>query len=327
MRFVLLSSLLSLSLVLPTVARAQLMVTFESPGRDAPYDYTNPPLSLAECEANDTISVRVSGLDGTGTILDVWRGTGNVDCTPTEARVMDTRTCEPLTLMADQSINSTTMQKDLQVEVQELVDCTSGTSQFQIWFLVANAMMSVEAVTLSGSLSIQYDPDGPSAPTELSDAAGDTMASTTWTQPTETDVQEYVVYGDGTSVAGSCDEALATTTIVAGEALPAGLVELGRSTGSGLTFDPSALASTYGQSAAIVVVALDRAGNASVASNVACATRIETTGFCDAYDCGDGCSVAGGAGIAGAEETSGLALGLGALLAFVLGRRRKKGAR
>jgi hypothetical protein len=286
-------ALLWVSVSLPSAAAAQLMVTFETAGRDAPFDYTNPPVGLAECMANSTVDLRVSGLDGTGTILDVWRVAGTVDCTPTEARIMDTRTCTPLTLAVDQTINSTTMQKDMPIELSEILDCTSGSATFNIWFLVANAMASVEPVMLSGSLQIQYDPDAPAAPTGLTDAAGDTMASTTWTQPTVMDIFEYIVYADTTSVATTCEESLATTQLVEGGELPPGMVELGRSTGSGLTIDPSQVTMDYGGTAAIAVVAVDRAGNVSVVSNIACASRIETTGFCDAYECGSGCSVSG----------------------------------
>jgi hypothetical protein len=102
-----------------------------------------------------------------------------------------------------------------------------------------------------------------------------------------------VVYGDPGSKARSCDDSLATTLLVAGEAVPAGMTELGRSMGGGFAIDPVSVAPAYGDTFAMVVVAVDRASNESVASNVACGTRIETMGFCDAYDCGDGCSVSG----------------------------------
>jgi hypothetical protein len=311
-----------LVLVLPAAVSAQLTVTFTTSGRTMPNDdYVTPPLGLAECTTDAMLDVRVRGLDGSGTILDVWRVAGTVDCTTTESRVMDTRTCTPLSLMADQSINSTTMQKDMAVSLSELVDCSAASSTFNVWFLVANAMASVEPVTLSGSLQIQYDSDPPSAPTELSDAMGDTMALAQWTQATASDILEYAVYADSSSVAGTCAESLANTQFVEGEPLPGGsLVELGRSSGNMLTFDPSDFASEPGNTAAIVVVTFDRAGNPSAVSNIACASRVETTGFCDAYDCGNGCSASG------PLQPSGGRLGafMMRIAAFTVARRRRR---
>jgi hypothetical protein len=312
-------------LTLPSTAAAQLMVTFETAGRETNLNYTNPPVGLEECMANGTVDLRVSGLDGTGTILDVWRAAGTIDCTATEARVTDTRTCTPLPLTADQSIDSTTMQKDMTVQLSELLDCTSGAATYGIWFLVANAMASVEPVTLSGSLPIQYDPDPPTAPTNLTDAAGDTMATATWTQPAATDILEYVVYADMTSVAMACEESLAMTQLVEGAALPtAGLVELGSSVGSGVTINPSMITTMTGGTAAMVVVAVDDAGNVSVVSNTACASRIETTGFCDAYDCENGCSVSGAPRPGQGGLAALLVIGVTSTLALRRARRRAR---
>lgn len=81
----------------------------------------------------------------------------------------------------------------------------------------------------------------------------------------------------------------------------------------------------FGQTAAIVVTAVDEAGNESPTSNVACITRVQTVGFCDRIggceEDGCTCRAAPGAPRPGAATAMAAGVALGALVWF---RRRRK---
>ncbi|MBW2463466.1 MAG: hypothetical protein JRH11_17580 [Deltaproteobacteria bacterium] len=209
--------------------------------------------------------------------------------------------------------------------MSELIDCAGESGGVTIWFLLANTTMSTEAVTLFASLQVTYDKTPPSAPTDLSDTSGDSMASISWTQSPETDVQRYDVYGDPASVSGSCDDAKAATSLVAGgEVATASYRFLGQSTGSTVVIDPGELGLDFGQFGAIVVVATDQGLNQSPASNVACVARIETEGFCDDYGECDSCTVIGHPGMAKPSGTSLTALSFIFAVGLGFARRRRK---
>ncbi len=79
-----------------------------------------------------------------------------------------------------------------------------------------------------------------------------------------------------------------------------------------------------GGSGLVTVVEVDYAGNESVASDLACISRVPTNGFCDAYgeNC-KSCSVSGAPGLPGGAPTA--ALGIMVLAMLGLARRRSRG--
>lgn len=311
----------------PSMAAAQMTLAYESPdpNRLPSVGYVSPPLGAVECDLTDPVRFRLSGLDSTGTFIDIWSGPGTTDCSTVEARNPLDGTCTHVTVGADTMLSGSPSQANLDIYMNELVNCAGDSGGVTIWFLLANTTMSTEAVTLSASLQVTYDKTPPSAPMDLGDSSGDSMATISWTQSPETDVQRYDVYGDGASVSGSCDEAKAATSLVAGGEVATGSYRfLGQSTGSTVVINPGELGLDFGQFGVIVVVATDQGLNQSVASNLACVARIETQGFCDAYGECESCTVAGRPGMARPGGTSLSALSFIFAVGLGFARRRRK---
>ena len=313
--------------VAPSMAAAQMTLTYESPDEDRlpSVGYVSPPLGLTECELLDPVAFRLNGLDTTGTFIDIWSGPGSTDCTPAAARNPLDGTCTALTVTADTMLSGNPVQIDLDIAMSELIDCAGDSAGSTIWFLLANTLGSTEEVTLSVSLPVTFDRTQPSPPTEIGDTSGDTMATISWTQASDTDIQRYDVYGDPGSLGVSCDEARAATSLVPGsDFTAAGYVFLGQSTGSSTVVNPEDLGMATGDSATFVVISTDQALNSSVVSEVACVSRIDTDGFCDAYGECEDCSAAGRVGLETSQMVSFPALTF--LFAAGLGfaRRRRK---
>ncbi len=314
--------------VAPSLAAAQMTLTYESPDeyRLPSVGYVSPPLGLVECELPGPVAFRLNGLDATGTFIDIWSGPGSTDCTPAAARNPLDGTCTALTVAADTMLSGNPVQIDLDIAMSELIDCAGDSAGSTIWFLLANTLGSTEEVTLSVSLPVTFDRTQPSPPTDISDpTSGDTMATISWTQAPETDIQRYDVYGDPGSLADSCDDAKAATSLVAGaDFTSAGYVFLGQSTGSSTVINPADLGLETGKFATFVVISTDQALNSSVVSDVSCVSRIDTNGFCDSYGECEDCSAAGRVGLETSQMVSFPALTF--LFAAGLGfaRRRRK---
>ena len=81
----------------------------------------------------------------------------------------------------------------------------------------------------------------------------------------------------------------------------------------------------YGESAAVVVVAVDQARNASLSSAPVCIERIETRGLCDTLDCGnDGCDCRAAPGSARGDASGPFAAALAVLLVWCARRWRRR---
>lgn len=310
----------------PSAAAAQMTLTYESPdpNRLPSVGYVAPPLGPAECALTDPVAFRLDGLDNTGTFIDIWSGPGGTDCSTVEARNPLDGTCTSVTVTADTMLSGNPAQVDLNIPMSELIDCGGSSGGSTIWFLLANTLESTEVVTLSASLAVTYDQTPPGPPTGISDTSGDSMATITWTQAADTDIQRYDVWGDRGSLGASCEASKATTSLVEGaDFVDAGYVYLGQSTGSSAVVNPGELGLADDQYATFVVISVDQALNASVVSEVSCISRVPTSGFCDASPDCENCSAAGRVGLRASGPWSISALSLLFALGLGLARRRR----
>ncbi len=316
-------------LVVPALASAQMTLAVTGvAGRTntAMLDLDTQPINADECAGNVDVTLRFTGVPTDKTLLDVWSVSGSTDCTDTAARTPMTRTCDPVTLSVPSQLQIN-MRSTLEVTfgVAELVTCGTGDSSHRIYFLAADGTATTEAVTDSAYFVLRVDQTPPAAPTEAMGLSGDTQVRVTWTGTDDGDRQEYRVYGDATSTVGGADCDPSASVFTEGEPVPDGATLLATTMGPSATVDPRELGADIDTATAIVIVAVDRAGNESVASNVTCISRVPTTGFCDEYGDCKGCSASGGPGTPRSGGFGAVAIGLAIAAARL--RRRSKGAR
>jgi hypothetical protein len=285
-----LAILTALVALAPATAFAQMTATVvqlnNSTRQASDFDLVTTPLNGTDC-MSASMDIRLRMIDSSASLIDVWRGQ---NCNQTSQRAgMATNECVHLTLSGqDLTINSRTEIDLTEVAFAELLDsCSLGDGDYGIWFLAASTAMSNEEVSSYASIDIRLDTTAPMAPINIAGGRGGTQINITWeggngTGGEASDHKEYVVYGDPGSVVMGEDCSGSTTTLVPGSPVPSGMTELSRGTGRSTTIDPRPLGAEENTSAYVVVVEVDQAGNESVASELACITRIATSGFCDA---------------------------------------------
>lgn len=285
----------------PTAAHAQITYTFQTYGdRGTPTSgaanyLVSWPLSLAECEADEPISMVVTGapFDGTGMTRlewDLWQGgtgTAGANCqTATNRRATggSAALCTHRSAWSGGGQVTTTM-PTLTFRPQELfpdgcADTASGTYVFYVMAVSAPGDTTSDVATTNFyAFNVALDFEPPTAPM-LEDAAGDRQIVVEWTNDTSETLSGARVYVDTSASCG------ASTLLVAGAAAPATLTPVALVSGSAptsATVDGSGLGLMVGESAPMAVTVLDTARNESVLSNVGCIERVPVEGFWDAY--------------------------------------------
>lgn len=333
-------------------ARAQITYTFQTygdrgpPASGATNYLVNWPLSRAECEANEPITMVVTNApyDGTGMnrrVWDLWQGgtgTMGANCqTAMNRRAVSGMepVCRHRSGWVGGEITSAMM--TLRFRPQELFPsgCTASTQGTFVFYLLAvsasgDTTTDVPAAEFT-SFSVALDFIAPEAPM-LEDAAGDRRITVEWTNSTTEMLSGARVYVDRTAACGE------STVLQAGRPAPAGLSPAATVTGSSprsATLDGEALGLEVGQGRPMAVTVLDLARNESVLSNVACIERVPVEGFWDAY-----CRERGLSAAACRERYSGCSASRGrpsirpawtaaalGLLVVVLGMRRRVGTK
>jgi len=305
----------------PTLAQGDITVSVtDVEGRDevpVTNELTNTPLNLSECEMDINITVDLREVDASSTLIDVWRSTGN-DCSDETQRSGDTATCISLSEVNIDIAGSTDKLGNV-FGVGSLVPCEDGT--YTIYFLAADSAMSTGAVTNYGTLDIAVDTTGPSPVTNLMAGDGESSISLTWELPTDSDIDHLEIYGE----VGTCADT--TLKMNEGMSVPSERTVINANVASSAqsaSVTAEELGLNIGDEAALGVVTVDTAGNASVLA-VACGTRVQTDGFCDVYEAetGQACPDECGVRAPGVERNGGpLGLALGAV-ALLLWRRRR----
>jgi MYXO-CTERM domain-containing protein len=320
-------------LVVAPAAHAQLNVTVTALGtRDATTSQLGQlatlqqsPIGVAECE-NATITFQFTGVDTTRTQLQFWWGT---DCmTATNRTTTTTSACNDLP--AETSINMMPTLTNITFPVSSIlgVQCSSGGEGVQTTYVLAltNAGDPVSTNQIK-SFPLAYDFQPPSVPTGLGDGAGDPSAAMSWVASSgaTTNTVRYEVYVDPTGCEGGMQTANA---FMAGAAVPDGLTPHSTTSSPSVSINFGDYGTPLGGYVAVAVRAIDRGGNASVLSNVACAQHVDVQTWWETYcarspqpaACAStGCSVHGAPN--GTQATLIAPLVLGALL---VARRRRR---
>jgi MYXO-CTERM domain-containing protein len=301
------------------------------------------PISKAECEESGLeLTFRIDGL-GVVTnpeFLEVWVGE---NCERTERKDADKDPCTPV---ADEELDSTlTSIPGFKVPVDELCAVDGKRT---LHFLGVDSTNSSGAAKYAGTFAITIDKSAPNPPTDVNGGSGETQIPVSWDAPSG-EVDHYLLVwddavsdGPSAGTGGSDDDggtaalqpgpsACRSTRLLGGDDLGSDVDEFP----SGLdgkrvdgNVEKTTLDGTDFRSkvAAVGVIAVDLAGNASVVSELACIRVVPTTGFWDKYqtsagavDEGCACSLPGsGASASGAWP---VLLALGTLL--MRARRRR----
>ena len=279
------------------------------------------PISQGECDAAATVTFRFSGVDTSRSNLHLYQG-ALCDDVMVRNDTTDDRCSE---LAGPYASQNRSQPPDLTFEVSELVPCgAGGAGIITVWVLALNSAMADEVSGAGQKVTfpIAYDFQGPSAPADFTATGGETTASLTWTGSGD-QITSYEIYLDPSGCGGTFTDPPDPSLLVA-------TID-GTNSSYALTF-PDTVA-TPGE-AAVVIRAIDRAGNASAPSSAVCVNRFTVTTWWETY-CGSGGTAAGCAGSGCSVEPGrmgarsgraplafGLALGLALVIA--LGRRRNR---
>lgn len=285
----------------PSAAAAQMTARFleygtarGAPGTDANTYFVNWPLSEAECTANVGIPIRLDMVPiGTPTrTLDLW-DVGAGSGTPAACQDSATRasTTSPICKHMDWSgIGATITPLEIAIPPQDFFPDGCTGSADRNFYIMALSSQGDTSETLTAThyarVRVVLDAVAPGAPT-ASSAAGDASITVGWTNPTGTEtLAEARIYVD---LAGCGGGDGGTSTLMPGGTPPGtyfARVMGGSPTSASLS--STALGLDYGESAAVAVTLVDLARNESRLSNVVCVTRVDVSGFWDAYCAGSG---------------------------------------
>ncbi len=279
------------------------------------------------------------------TTMDVYTGS---DCTSQDRDKPDLSNCR---YIDTQEIEMRPQDLEVRIPADKLFNggCDNGQlSMTTLWFLPVDAPMVGEAVSKFGTIPINIDGDPPEAPTSLTGGSGESLIRVTW-KTGERDLQEFIVYidnapttggggsagasatdggspdggGSNTSADGACGSNALTSGGSPGE-LPASIRtrSIKEATATGIDLTPDDIA---GDRAAIAVATVDKAGNVSSLSNIACVSVVPTESFWDRYKANGGAAEGGCACRTGGETqwlSSSWPIGLAVLA--LLRRARKR---
>ncbi len=293
------------------------LTEFGDRDEDALRDLQNNPVGAGDCDG--TFTVRVTGIPTDRTQLDVWRGSS---CQTPENRTPNTGSCEYLE-PASLSLNGGQSEANVTLSVSDLIENCSeegADNTIEIFLLATRSSGSTDDVQNAfGNLTIRHDTQPPNAPSNLKGGSGNTSIPISWDGSSDPTLDDYQLYLEAGLEAGC-----GNTQLIEGEA---GLEELllrnvSRESGNA-TINASDADLSPGDYAAVALAAVDRAGNISPLSAVACIEVVETEGFWARYFAsggeaneGSGCRVAAGYDGRSSGSRSSALLVLASLLAW-----------
>ena len=248
------------------------------------------------------------------TTMDVYSGS---KCNDADRDKPDLSNC---TFITTTKIDGKPQDLELKIPADKLFvgGCDNGTlSMTTLWFLPVDASAQGDPVTKWGTIPVNIDGDPPDAPTGVTGGSGESVIRVNW-QTTERDLQEFIVYIDnapttggapapvadggtntadgGTNIADgggsstSPDGMCGSTSLVSGGSpggLPSSIREstIKEATATGIDLKPDDIG---GARATIAVSTVDKAGNHSPLSNLACVAIVPTQSFWDRYKANGG---------------------------------------
>jgi MYXO-CTERM domain-containing protein len=273
---------------------------------------TEEPINLEQCERNITLKFRVTN-DLPSKYLFVMRGS---ECN-TDRSGDNTNTC---TVVFEGKMD--TLLIDVPLTTKQLgLECGSSDSDIHLYFLgQASESDKLNESTDFVELTLAVDTVPPPAPTNVEGGEGEHSIPIDW-EFEGADVETFRVYyervsncpqgsvlcdyspgcasnGDGTASETTADDAgVEPNEEVTAEVDAVDYDEVSSSLRSHDLMDVVGI----GETAAVAVVAVDEAGNQSLASNVVCIEGVATVGFCEINEnmggkCESGCSVGPGPG-------------------------------
>lgn len=259
-----------------------------------------PSIGVRECTDDVTLEFELNGIPDGKESIDIYTGDA---CNGTNRNNVDIN-CDYVTTREITTLSG------LEIEIQAgaLSACDgSANAKPTFWFLAVTNPESMEDVgTGFGEYKdLRIDLEVPDAPDEVTGGSGENQIPVRW-ESDESDVDKFIVLIDSRPTAGSSGAGGSGTVSDAGVSAAAGaeasecgsdVLRAGASADSvsgSVTRKTATGASTSslnlrasdidGDRAAVAVVAVDRAGNESVLSNVACVQVVPTEGFWDRYE-------------------------------------------
>lgn len=256
-------------------------------------------LGIADCERNAEIVINLPSVPDKQS-LDIYKGEG---CNATTRDTEDESNC---TFIENVELNSTRDVKIMLNTSQLVSNCGDGTSSApKLWFIAVDSSAVNEDVgTDYGFIPINIDTSAPDAPTRVSAGSGENTIPVSWSIGDE-EVDHFYIYvdsgtggasdasiasdssaDDGGSSTGGSSSSCGSGRLVEGaigDDLPSTL-RLSASLGATETDYDLNPDQVGGETAAVAVVAVDRAGNQSPLSEVVCVTIVPTDGFLDLYE-------------------------------------------
>ncbi|MBK8172564.1 MAG: hypothetical protein IPK60_19810 [Sandaracinaceae bacterium] len=338
--FLLAALLVGAALGTSATAHAQMTASITAiSDRPSPNDATTMPLvaiNAYECEIDATITLLMNGIPASQTTLDFWRGTA---CNDAVNRTSTTSTA--CTYLFSLNTGGRSMYTLEPIAFSQFDICDNeGTNH--IFILSTTSERSSEAVTTFAPLDLTVDTVAPGEPSSVVVSDGDTQAHVAWAASTSTEVgQTYRVYVDtniggsatadgGTDVdagdvdAGTDSTGCTSSFLAAGDVLsldwtaPEGVYVYTITSATSFDINPSALGMAIGERGYVALASQDVARNRSGLTTGSCFTRIQTTGFWDAYQSSGGsastCSVSRVGGVNGSAWMIVVALAVGIVL-------------
>jgi hypothetical protein len=286
----------------------------------------------------------LDGVPADKVTLDVYTGT-NCNSIDRDKTDEGTSTC---TFITTQAIEDRT--RDLEVKVPANLlfkgGCDNGqASMSTLWFLAVDETQAGAEASKYGTIAINVDGDPPNAPTMVTGGSGESLIRVGW-RAGESDLLEFVVYIDNAPTTGGSPAPVVDGGIDGGSGSstsPDGRCGSNALTSGGL---PSELPSTIrtrtipeetatgidltpedigGDRAAIAVSTVDKAGNRSPLSNLACVAVVPTESFWDRYKANGG-EAEGGCACRTSGKAQWMNAGPIALALLALLRRSRKRA-
>ncbi len=290
-------------------------------------DLVNSPVNASECNANTTVTLRISGINSSQSVLDFWRGGNNCNL-ESERDTTNGGSCTNITASAISSstdINGRTLIEDFEVDIATLLGDCSSSATIDVFILATNQDGSQQDVGNNwGSLQIRLLADPPDAPEGLSGGSGENQVSIGWDSSDNANILNYRIYLE----ANACtDGNINSSALLQQDAEVSTAIEenlrIGSVNGTSSSFDVSLDGRIeIGEEAAVGVAAVDTADNTGSLA-VVCVSRIDTVGFCEQFaansneTCPDDCN-------AGSRPSYGMLVFAGLLLLSLAQRRIRR---
>ena len=312
------------------------------------------PVGINECDSNANVDFELDGVPD-GKSIDVYLGEG---CNQVNSRDDDgTGDCDYI----GNFDSELTRQQPVVITTRALMgdECSQNMESMpKIWFLAVSTPGGNEDVGKLYTMldNLRLDTRAPAAPTGVQGGSGEKRIPVEW-DASGSDLESFIVLidprptagggaggsggtsggddedggvdnepatGGGSAASGECGSSVLTPRGSI-DGLPSSIKRktINEATATGVDLSPNDI---DGEIAAIAVVAVDEAGNASVMSELACVKIVPTDGFWDRYQ-REGDAVAGGcpcAALGPAHLDSAWPVGLALVLIARSARRRRR---